>query len=133
MDPIPKLICNRGHPSALITSVRGRSADETTHPRYDTPSMYEINTEDKPNLLKYPPTMPVTEVATLPLVAGSDVLERGSQAARIWQDMIATISAQEGFQYIYSGLQHESPNTAQMFIGKSNVVNMIGIRERVLG
>jgi hypothetical protein len=65
--------------------------------------------------------MPVTEAATLPLVAGSNVLERGSQAARIWQDMIATISQQQGFQYIYSGLQHESPNTAQMFIGKSNV------------
>jgi hypothetical protein len=40
--------------------------------------------------------MPVTEAATLPLVAGSNVLERGSQAARIWQDMIATISQQEG-------------------------------------
>jgi hypothetical protein len=75
--------------------------------------------------------MPVTEAATLPLVAGSNVLERGSQAAGIWQDMIATISQQEGFQYIYSGLQHESPNAAQMFIGESNVV--IGIRERVFG
>jgi hypothetical protein len=62
--------------------------------------------------------MPVTEVATIPLVAGPDVLERGSQAARIWQDMITTISQQEGCQYIYPGLQHESPNTAQLFIGK---------------
>ncbi|KAG9636417.1 hypothetical protein KCU98_g17137, partial [Aureobasidium melanogenum] len=60
--------------------------------------------------------MPVTEVATIPLSAGSNVREQGSEAARIWKDMLTTISKQDGCQNIYSGLQHESPTTAQLFI-----------------
>ncbi|KAI4722840.1 hypothetical protein E4T48_00963 [Aureobasidium sp. EXF-10727] len=60
--------------------------------------------------------MPVTEVATIPLVGGSHVFEQGSEAARIWQDMLTIISNQDGCQNVYSGLQHESLNTAQLFI-----------------
>lgn len=62
--------------------------------------------------------MPVTEVATIPLSAGSNVRKQGSEASRIWQDMLAIISQQDGCQNIYPGLQHESPNTAQLFIGR---------------
>ncbi|KAG9944403.1 hypothetical protein KCU85_g7948, partial [Aureobasidium melanogenum] len=60
--------------------------------------------------------MPVTEIATIPLSAGSNVRKRGSEANRIWQDMLAIISGQDGCQNIYSGLQYESPNMAQLFI-----------------
>lgn len=62
--------------------------------------------------------MPVTEIATIPLSAGSNVRKRGSEANRIWQDMLAIISGQDGCQNIYSGLQYESPNMAQLFIGR---------------
>ncbi|KAI5202802.1 hypothetical protein E4T39_04483 [Aureobasidium subglaciale] len=61
-------------------------------------------------------TMPVIEVADIPLVAGSNVFDRGSEAARIWQNMIDIISQQEGTESIYFGLQHENPNVAQLFI-----------------
>lgn len=61
--------------------------------------------------------MAVTEIATILLSTGSDVREQGSEAAGIWQDMLTTISQQDGYQKIYSGLQHEGPNTAQLFIG----------------
>lgn len=74
--------------------------------------------------------MPVTEVATIPLRA--NVLERGSQAARIWQDMITTISQQDGCQYIHAGLEHESPDTAQLFIGTLKKLDMIGIRKECI-
>ncbi|KAK6001742.1 hypothetical protein QM012_002232 [Aureobasidium pullulans] len=60
--------------------------------------------------------MAVTEIATIPLSAGSNVREPGSEATRIWQHMLATISQQDGCQKVYSGLQHEGPNTAQLFI-----------------
>lgn len=62
--------------------------------------------------------MAVTEIATIPLSTGSNVREQGSRAANIWQDMLTTMSQQDGCQEIYSGLQHESPNTAQLFIGR---------------
>ncbi|KAG9524302.1 hypothetical protein KCV07_g2011, partial [Aureobasidium melanogenum] len=67
--------------------------------------------------------MPVIEVATIPLLAGSNVREQGSEAARIWQDMLTTISQQDGCQDIYYGLEHESPNTAQLFIGWDTIAH----------
>lgn len=65
--------------------------------------------------------MAVTEIATIPLSADANVREQGTEAAKIWQDMLTTISQQDGCQDVFSGLQHESPSTAQLFIGRLEV------------
>lgn len=81
--------------------------------------LYEI-TVSRPNLPSsfLQRKMPVTEIATIPLSAGLNVLEQDSEAANIWQDMLTIIAQQDGCRDIYSGLQHETPNMAQLFIGK---------------
>jgi len=61
--------------------------------------------------------MQAVEVATIKIKAGSNVFDRGSEAARIWRGMLDTISRQKGCQTLYSGQEHESPNIVQLLVG----------------
>ncbi|TIA35177.1 hypothetical protein D6C83_06723 [Aureobasidium pullulans] len=60
--------------------------------------------------------MQAVEVATIKIKAGSNVFDRGSEAARIWRGMLDTISRQKGCQTLYSGQEHESPNIVQLLV-----------------
>lgn len=62
--------------------------------------------------------MPVTEIATLPLKAESDILDTDSDAARIWRSMCETILRQNGCQGLYFGMEIECPDVAQLFVRK---------------
>lgn len=104
------------HIRSVVHMTDSPTFKQVTIPRLAA-TRYEINRLNLP-LSFLQRMMPVIEVATIPLLAGSNVREQGSEAARIWQDMLTTISQQDGCQDIYYGLEHENPNTAQLFIGK---------------
>ena len=61
--------------------------------------------------------MPTTEIATVPLVSGSDIGDPKNQAAAVIKAAADTISAQEGFQSLRFGMEVENPTVLQMFIG----------------
>jgi len=63
-----------------------------------------------------PSKSPATEIALLTLKAGIDL--DSSPAAQTWEDVKATISAQEGYQRSRFGRQLESPNISLLLIGK---------------
>ncbi|KAF2685524.1 hypothetical protein K458DRAFT_416757 [Lentithecium fluviatile CBS 122367] len=57
---------------------------------------------------------PVTEIAYMPLVAGTDLTT--GDAKLIWDGMLKTIAAQPGCKSVYWGLQVENPDIAQLAI-----------------
>lgn len=61
--------------------------------------------------------MPTLEIATVPLVAGSDIGDPNNQAAAIIKETCDTIADQEGFQSLKFGMEVENPTVLQMFIG----------------
>lgn len=81
-------------------------------PRYGSPSLYRAR-----GIYLPVPEMQAVEVATIKIKAGSNVFDRGSEAARIWRGMLDTISRQKGCQTLYSGQEHESPNIVQLLVG----------------
>lgn len=48
--------------------------------------------------------MPTTEIATVPLVSGSDIGDPNNQSAVVIKDAYDTISKQEGFQGLRFGM-----------------------------
>lgn len=60
---------------------------------------------------------PVTEICYLSLKPDADVNEPGSTAAQTWNDLVTTVSLQEGHQSSHWGTQIENPNVLMMMIG----------------
>ena len=60
---------------------------------------------------------PVTEICYLTLKPGADVNAPGSTAAQTWNDLVTTVSLQEGYQSSHWGTQIENPNVLMMMIG----------------
>lgn len=60
--------------------------------------------------------MPVTEVATFPIVAGADLSDTNTQAGKTWEDVCRTVARQDGFQSLIWGRELESPDVAQLFV-----------------
>ena len=58
---------------------------------------------------------PVTEIAYIPLVPGTDL--KTGETHEIWQKTLQTIAAQPGCQSLYWGKQLENPDTVQFAIG----------------
>ena len=61
---------------------------------------------------------PVTECAYITLKPGID-LEGDTSEAQVWQESLATIGAQDGYQRCYYGRQLENPNIVMLLIGIS--------------
>lgn len=61
--------------------------------------------------------MPTTEIATVPIVAGSNIGDPDDKSAKVIKDACDTIAAQEGFQSLQFGMEVENPTVLQMFIG----------------
>lgn len=62
--------------------------------------------------------MTCTEIAIIPVSAGSQLMDTQSSTGRLLQDCLATIGDQEGCRKIYYGVQRESPDILQLMIGK---------------
>lgn len=62
--------------------------------------------------------MPTTEIAVIPLIAGTSVGDPDSHAAAVMRDTVATLHQQDGLQQVHFGTQVESPDTLQMMISK---------------
>jgi hypothetical protein len=60
---------------------------------------------------------PVTEICYLTLKPGADVHAPGSAAAQAWNDIVTTLSQQDGYQSSHWGTQIENPNVLIMMIG----------------
>ena len=61
---------------------------------------------------------PATEIATIPLTAGSKIEDPESPAGKVWQSTIDTVSSQPGYQRLYYGREVENPSVVQLFVGK---------------
>lgn len=61
---------------------------------------------------------PVTEIATLPLKAGSNIEDPNSSTYTVWQSALDTIASQDGFQRLYWGRKVEAPSEVAMLIGR---------------
>jgi hypothetical protein len=61
--------------------------------------------------------MPTTEIATVPLVSGSDIGDPDNQAAAVIKEACDTLAQQDGFQSMQFGMEVENPTVLQMFIG----------------
>jgi len=58
----------------------------------------------------------VTELAKLPLKAGTDVSDPNTTAGTVWQDTLNEVLSQDGAQRAYWGTQVESPNILMLYI-----------------
>jgi len=58
--------------------------------------------------------MPTTEIAVIPLIAGTSVGDPDSHAAAVMRDTVATLHQQDGLQQVHFGSQVESPDVLQM-------------------
>ena len=56
-----------------------------------------------------------TEIATLTLVAGSDIGDPNNPAAQVFKDSMDTINKADGLQQAQFGLGVESPDMLQLF------------------
>lgn len=63
--------------------------------------------------------MPITEIATIPLVAGTAIGDPANQGSAVVKDIITTLRQQEGYQDTHFGMQIESPDQLQMLFSKS--------------
>ena len=61
---------------------------------------------------------PVIEVATAPLASGVNIEDKSSDAGKVWQDTINTVSSQPGFSKAFYGLEVENANVLQFVIGE---------------
>ena len=66
--------------------------------------------------------MPTTEIAVLPLIAGTSIGDPDSQAAAVMRDAVATLHQQDGLQNVHFGPQVESPDVLQMMISKQTPI-----------
>jgi hypothetical protein len=63
--------------------------------------------------------MPTTEIAVIPLIAGTSIGDPESHAAAVMRDIVTTLHQQDGLQQVHFGAQVESPNVLQMMISKN--------------
>jgi hypothetical protein len=82
------------------------------YPQREDLSLVEPQTPDKETMAS-----PVTEICYLTLKPGADVNSPGSIAAQRWNDIVTTVSLQEGYQSSHWGTQIENPNVLMMMIG----------------
>lgn len=61
-----------------------------------------------------------TEIATLPLKAGSNIEDPNASSHGVWQSVLDTIATQDGYQRLYWGRRVEAPNEISLLIGKSS-------------
>ncbi|KAL2356236.1 hypothetical protein BJ546DRAFT_595358 [Cryomyces antarcticus] len=59
---------------------------------------------------------PVTERAFLPLIAGADINDQSSDAGKVWQSTLETVTSQDGCQRAYYGCQLEDPTMLELLI-----------------
>ena len=64
--------------------------------------------------------MPTTEIAVIPLIAGTSIGDPDSHAAAVMRDTVATLHQQDGLLNVYFGSQIESPDVLQMMISKNH-------------
>ena len=62
--------------------------------------------------------MPTTEIAVIPLIAGTSIGDPNSHAAAVMRDTAATLHQQDGLQQVHFGTQIESPDVLQMIISE---------------
>ncbi|KAM0721989.1 hypothetical protein Q7P37_002915 [Cladosporium fusiforme] len=62
------------------------------------------------------PTLPTTEVAVIPLIAGTSIMDPGSHGAAVMQDVITTLRSLVGFQAIQFGTYLEEPDSLQLLV-----------------
>lgn len=62
--------------------------------------------------------MPTTEIATIPLKAGSKPGDPSDLSAQVLNDAANVLKQQDGMQQIHFGTQYESPDVLQMMISK---------------
>jgi len=60
---------------------------------------------------------PVTECATITLKPGIDLGTSGTDSAQAWNETLATVAKQAGYQRSYWGRQLENPNIVVWLIG----------------
>jgi len=63
----------------------------------------------------------VTEVAAMPLRAGSNVRDPSTPEGRIVQDALATVSGQPGCQRVYFGVEEEDLSLMRWFLDWDSV------------
>lgn len=63
-------------------------------------------------------SLPATEIAVLPLKAGSTIEEPSSPAGQAFHYMLDTVSQQKGFQRACWGRRIESESEVQLLVGK---------------
>ena len=56
------------------------------------------------------------EIYTLALVAGSDIEDPNSAAAKVLKECCDILASQEGMQQVWFGTEHENPGTLQLFL-----------------
>lgn len=66
-------------------------------------------------------SLPATEIAVLPLKAGSTIEEPSSPAGQAFHDMLHTVSQQKGFQRVCWGRRVENETEVQLLIGKCSL------------
>ena len=64
---------------------------------------------------------PATEIATFPLITGATIEDPDSSAGKVWQSILDTVSAQDGFQRAYYGRKVENQSVVQFLIGEARV------------
>lgn len=62
--------------------------------------------------------MPTTEIATIPVVAGTSIGNPDDHGAAVMKDTTTTLHQQLGLQQIHFGSQVENPDIVQMLISK---------------
>lgn len=64
--------------------------------------------------------MPTTEIAVIPVIAGTSIGDPNDHGAAIMKATSSTLHQQPGLQEIHFGTQVESPDNVQMLISKSH-------------
>lgn len=62
--------------------------------------------------------MPTTELAIIPMKAGSKPGDPNDLSAQVLNDAATVLRQQDGMQQIHFGTQHESPDVLQMMISE---------------
>jgi hypothetical protein len=60
-----------------------------------------------------------TEIAVIPLIAGSDIGNPDHESARVFKSLSDTITRQDGFQQLNFGTQIEDPSVLQLMISEA--------------
>ena len=63
-------------------------------------------------------SLPMTEIALIPLKAGATIEDPSSSAGQAFQYMLDTVSQQQGYQRSFWGRRIENENELQFLAGK---------------